>query len=113
MPDYDDTNAFGIPPRPQKSQMAKNAMKPLRPRQPQQDPERQSGLASLAGMLKGKPQQYTSILKSLEVIGMPPRIMDVTLGDEPVECLVIPVQEMIYKEWQRMSEATLPESEQE
>lgn len=55
-------------------------------------------------LLQGRQRQqpYQPIGKSLEAIGMEARIMDVMIGDEPVQCLVIPVDELMRKEWMRM-----------
>jgi hypothetical protein len=57
----------------------------------------------IASLFKGKEKPYTSILKSLDQIGLTPKIMDVLIGEEPVSCFVIPVQELVFKEWQLMS----------
>lgn len=59
----------------------------------------------LASLFKGREAPYTSVLKSLEQIGLEPRMMDIMIGDEPVSCFVIPVQDLVFKEWQRMSGA--------
>jgi hypothetical protein len=45
---------------------------------------------------------YTPIGKSLAAIGIEPKTMDIMIGDEPVECLVIPLNELVYKEWRHM-----------
>ncbi len=57
----------------------------------------------LAQLFQGKEKPYVPVTKSLEQIGLEPRIMDVMLGDQPVECFVIPAQELVYKEWQHMT----------
>jgi hypothetical protein len=90
-----------------RSQMAKNAKKGMRnPLQEEQQRQKtQEAANGLANLFKGKPSAYVSVLKSLEDIGLEPKIMPVIIADEPVDCFVIPVQELIYKEWQRMSGA--------
>lgn len=47
---------------------------------------------------------YTPILKALKQIGITPKTMPVMIGDEPEDCLVIPVSELMSKEWKHMSE---------
>lgn len=50
----------------------------------------------------GRPVPYTPIGKSLEALGLEPKVMDIMIGDEPVECLVIPLNELMQREWQHM-----------
>lgn len=52
-------------------------------------------------MLAGK-SQYVPILKALKEIGVKPRKMAVMIGDEPMDCIVIPEQELMSKEWAHM-----------
>lgn len=51
-----------------------------------------------------KKEDYTSIVKSLETINIIPNVTKINGED----CLVIPLSELIYKEWQHMSAAILP-----
>lgn len=69
---------------------------------PLDDVQREQAM-KLMQMLAGRGQEYVPILKSLRQIGIEPRIMPVTLGDEPVDCLVIPQHELMLKEWARLS----------
>lgn len=59
------------------------------------------GLAQLFG--KGREDKYVPVTKSLKQIGLEPKIMDIMVGEEPVQCFVIPCQELVYKEWQHMT----------
>jgi len=70
------------------------------------DDQREKAMAALSkigGAFKGKGDRYNPVGKSLEALGIEPKIMDIMLGDEPVECMVIPLKELIYKEWYKMS----------
>jgi isocitrate dehydrogenase len=55
---------------------------------------------AVKGMTAGR---YTPVGKSLTDLGIEPKIMDIMIADEPVECMVIPLKELIYKEWFKMS----------
>jgi len=57
----------------------------------------------VTGLFNGKPK-YTSVIKSLEEIGIEPVIQPTMVpgNSEPVECLVIPLQDLVFKEWQIM-----------
>jgi hypothetical protein len=77
------------------NQQHQKALKP--PNQQQQD-----AVKKLGGLFN-KERPYTPLAKSLEAAHIKPRVMDIMLGEEPVECLVIPVQELIYKEWKHMT----------
>jgi hypothetical protein len=70
-------------------------------------------MAKLGNLFKSRPQQYMPVLKSLETIDIEQRLMTLTIdGDVTVECLVIPLQELIFKEWRQMSGSTLqPQNE--
>ena len=70
----------------------------------QREQVREAG-KGLAQLFKGREQPYTPVTKSLDQIGLEPRIMDVMIGEEPVQCFVIPCQELVYKEWQHMTGA--------
>jgi hypothetical protein len=110
-----DSLGDGIPnltskPAMARSQMAKSAKKPMRnplaeEQQRQKTQKAQEATSGLANLFKNRPSAYVSVLKSLEDIGLEPKMMTVTIADEPVDCFVIPMQELIYKEWQRMSGA--------
>lgn len=65
-----------------------------------------SGFEKLAGGRgsDNKPS-YTSIMVSLEQIGIEPRMMMLPIGEEPEQCIVIPVQQLVFKEWQILSGA--------
>lgn len=61
-------------------------------------------IAKLIGNIFNRKPQYTSVIKSLEEIGIEPNIMPVMVPEssDPVECLVIPLQDLVFKEWQIM-----------
>lgn len=59
-----------------------------------------SGLAKALG--GSRTTAYTPIGKSLEAIGLQPKRMFVTVGDEPVDCIVIPVEDLMRLEWLHM-----------
>ncbi len=48
---------------------------------------------------------YQSVLKSLAQIGIEPVKTVIAVNGENKECIAIPVEELIYKEWAYMSEA--------
>lgn len=74
------------------------------PQQPPVDPAQREQAIKFMQMLAGNRQQeYTPILKSLKQIGVEPKSMTVMVGDEPTDCLVIPLQELMSKEWAHMS----------
>lgn len=88
---------------------------PLRqpPTQEQQEAMKRVG-EGLGGLFKGRQQPYTPITKSLEQIGIGVNIQPVMIGEDPVDCVVIPVNELIYKEWQHMTGGNLiPQDERE
>lgn len=60
-------------------------------------------IGGLAGGERKKP--YQSILKSLEEIGIDPIKTVIAVRGENKECIVIPIEELIYKEWLYMSGA--------
>ena len=58
----------------------------------------------LAKFFQGKKEPYVSITKSIKDCGVDNYIMDITLpNDNREECIVIPVRDLIYKEWRIMS----------
>jgi hypothetical protein len=61
----------------------------------------------LAKFFQQKEKAYTPVTESLEQIGLEPIITDINLDDKIVECLVIPVQDLIYKEWRHMTKSEL------
>lgn len=66
----------------------------------------QKAMGGLAELLKGKGPQYVPVTKSLEAIGLVPSIEMVSVGGaDPVQCMVIPVQELVFKEWQHMTKS--------
>lgn len=73
------------------------------PLQDQPDPRQQELAGKLAGMFKGRQAPHEPIVKSLEKIGLNPKVMPVTIGGEPVDCIVIPIELMMLKEYQYMS----------
>jgi hypothetical protein len=76
-------------------------------------PEQFEAFGKLAQMLKGArgEQEYTPVLKALKSIGVEPAIMTVMIKDEPIECVVIPVDELRNKEWLHMSGQKQPQGE--
>jgi hypothetical protein len=82
------------------SQFPKNAKRPI-PAPPAQ--QQQDAMKKLGGLFGNKEKQYSPIVKSLTAANIKPRVMDIMIGDEPTECLVIPVQELIYKEWKHIT----------
>ena len=57
-------------------------------------------------MLAGNRNQYQPIIKSLKQLDIQPLIMTVTVGDEPTDCLVIPIAVLMQKEWEHMNDET-------
>ena len=76
-----------------------------RPFQQGQPPtqEQFEAFGKLARILKGGQQEYTPIMKALQAINVDYKIVDVMLGDEPTECLVIPLKDLMYREWCHIS----------
>ena len=76
-----------------------------RPFQQGQPPtqEQFEAFGKLARILKGGQQEYTPIMTALQAINVDYKIVDVMLGDEPTECLVIPLKDLMYREWAHMS----------
>lgn len=81
----------------------------LNPAEQSVDMAQREQAMKLFHLLAGQHQQYQPIIKSLKQLGIQPLIMDVTVGDEPTECLVIPVAILMRKEWEHMNET--PEQE--
>lgn len=78
----------------------------------QQQPPTPAQLAELKGKMEqlralaGQQQQrpaWTSVFKRVEALGIRLRIMPVMLSDEPVKCLVLPVDQLIMAEYKEMS----------
>jgi hypothetical protein len=66
--------------------------------------EQMKAFAKLASIMKGsQKQEYIPVMKSLEAIQVDYKIIDVMLGDEPTECVVIPLKDLMYREWCHMS----------
>lgn len=84
-------------------------MQPTRPFQSGQTPtsEQFEAFSKLAQMLRGArgDQEYTPIIKTLKMIGIEPETQEIQLevDGEVVECLIIPIKELMAKEWQHMS----------
>jgi hypothetical protein len=70
---------------------------------PPPSPEQLEAMGRLMSLLKGMKPEYVPITKQLESIGIDPLVETIALHDGPTECLVIPVQELMKKEWLRMS----------
>jgi len=81
--------------------MANDNTRPFPPQPPTQ--QQLEAFSRLTQILKGGPQEYVPVLKSLDKIGADYKITDVKLGDETVECVVIPLSELMYREWTHMS----------
>lgn len=86
---------------PEGNQFPKPPTSPMGPPAPNQ--QQQEELKKKLSGLFSREKPYTPLAKSLEAAGIKPRVMDIMLEDQPVECLVIPVQELIYKEWKHMT----------
>lgn len=67
------------------------------------DMEKREQAMRLIQQLAGNAGQYVPLLKQLATIGVEPKVMDVMLGDEPTECIVLPVSELMAKEWKYMN----------
>ena len=61
-------------------------------------------LQMMAG--KGGATAHQPILKSLKDIGVKIRKMTVMIDDKPEECIVVPLQELMSKEWAHINEMT-------
>jgi hypothetical protein len=81
--------------------MANGNTRPFPPQPPTQ--EQLEAFGKIARLLKGAQPEYVPVSKSLEAIGIRPKIMDIMIGDDPTECMVIPLAELIRKEWEHMS----------
>ena len=67
------------------------------------DEQRKQALDFLQKVIGDRQSQYKPLNKILEEIGIKPHVLAVMIGDEPVECLVIPVQELMMKEYKFMT----------
>ena len=81
--------------------MAKNETRPFNPGQPPSQ-EQLEAFSRITKMLKGS-QEYVPVMKSLDAIKVDYKVIDVMLGDTPTECLVVPLQDLMYREWCHMS----------
>lgn len=61
----------------------------------------------LAKIFQQKEKPYVPVTQSLEEADIESIIMDMNIDDKIVECLVIPLQELIYKEWRHMTKSEL------
>lgn len=59
--------------------------------------------AALSDLFKKRTAAHKPIVKALEELGIKVRVMPVMIGDEPVDCLVIPTQELVIKEYQLLT----------
>lgn len=68
--------------------------------------QRQQAMEFLQRMMTGGQGGYVPIMKQLGIIGIKPHTLNVTLPGDDVsqECLVIPVSELMEREWKHMSE---------
>lgn len=57
----------------------------------------------LGQLFQSKTQPHRPLIKTLGDLGIRVRVMPVMIGDEPVDCLVIPAQELLVKEYQLLS----------
>lgn len=53
--------------------------------------------------------KHEPIMKSLDKMGITVHFMPVMVGDEPTDCVVIPVSELIVKEYQYMTGVNITE----
>jgi hypothetical protein len=84
--------------------MSTNNKKPMNnPLEEKPPPGQQEAMNRLAGLFKGKTPAHEPIIKSLEKLGVNPKVMPIMLGDEAIDCLVIPVDLLMMKEYQYMS----------
>lgn len=67
----------------------------------------------IAKLFQNREKPYTPVNQSLEAIGLKPKHLKVEIDGETVECFVIPVQELVYREWKHMTKYEIPESEVE
>lgn len=95
-----------------RSKMPANAKKPMRNllEEEQARQKVQDAAGGIAKLFQGKPKAeaaYTPVLKAFETIGLDPKMMSIAIGgsDDAVQCFVIPVQDLVYKEWQYMTKA--------
>jgi hypothetical protein len=59
----------------------------------------------LGGLFKGggTNARHKPIVKALEELGIDYKVMPVMIGDEPIDCVVIPAQELLVKEYAAMT----------
>lgn len=80
-----------------------NQRPPKPPKVPTQiTPEQKEALGKLGNILN-RPKPYTPVTKSLDAAGITPRIMVININDKPMDCMVIPIEELVYKEWVHMT----------
>lgn len=82
--------------------MGNNRKPPPAMRTPPNAQQQEELKKKLSGLFN-REKPYTPIAKSLAAANIQPRVMFIDIGDTKVECLVIPVQEMIFKEWIHMT----------
>jgi hypothetical protein len=80
---------------------------------PPPTPEQKESMNKIANLFKPKQAPFMPVLKSLEVSQTLYRVMDIMLGDEPVECIVIPTRDLIYREWSHMTETNFQAAKEE
>lgn len=76
--------------------------------QPQQqltDEQRRQAMELIQNLANAKAQAnaHKPIISALGDLGIEVRVMTVMIGEEPTDCLVIPTQELLMKEYEKMS----------
>jgi hypothetical protein len=68
-------------------------------------PEQFEAFGKLAKMLQDarSSPEYMPIMKALETINVDYKVIDVMFGDNLVECVVIPLKDLMYREWAHIS----------
>lgn len=90
-------------PRIPKSRPDMGMNKPLGKETSPEQKEAMGRLGNLFGGGKSRQKPYMPVLEALETIGIEPKFMSVMIGDESVQCLVVPTQDLVYKEWQYLT----------
>lgn len=73
------------------------------PNPAEQAANRQEALKFMQQMMQQKKDEHVPIVKSLEQMGIRTRTMTVMVGDMPQECLIIPIAELVQREYEFMS----------
>lgn len=89
-------------------------MTSIEPATPESNSTAGSNLGSALGKLLGGGNRpapnpganHRPIVKALEDIGMKYKVMPVMIGEEPVDCIVIPAEEMMRLEYQYITGVT-------